>query len=128
MNQTVREWLEKARKDLESAVLESNRGDSANFDLICFLAQQGVEKRMKGALIARQIIAPKTHNLVQLHRLLHDVHQLWDWDELERKALSDGAVIFRYPGAFATAEQATTALERALILGDALLPLLEGPS
>ena len=128
MNETVREWLEKARKDLESAELESNRGDAANFDLICFLAQQGVEKLMKGALIARQILAPKTHNLVQLHRLLQDVHQFWDWDEVELRALSDGAVIFRYPGAFATAEQANSALKQALRLRDALLPLLEGPS
>ena len=65
MNATVREWLDKANKDLASASLEIGP-EAANFDLVCFLAQQSAEKLLKAALIAGQVIAPKTHNLVWL--------------------------------------------------------------
>jgi HEPN domain-containing protein len=126
MNETVREWRDKGQKDLESASLEMSRGNSANFDLVCFLSQQGVEKLMKGAIIARSAIPPKTHDLVKLQLMLQSVHKSWDWEESELIWLSSGAVIYRYPGEDADFDVAQQSLTLALKLRGALLPLLEG--
>jgi HEPN domain-containing protein len=44
MNEIVREWLNKAENDLNSATRELDRGQAGHFDLICFLSQQATEK------------------------------------------------------------------------------------
>jgi HEPN domain-containing protein len=77
MNADAQEWLAKATKDLRPAEREMSCGESANLDLVCFLCQQGVEKLAKGALIARSVTPPRTHDLVQLHRLLQSVEPTW---------------------------------------------------
>ncbi|MGD1276202.1 MAG: HEPN domain-containing protein [Tepidisphaeraceae bacterium] len=128
MTEVVREWLAKASQDLQSALSEIDRGDAPNWDLICFLSQQCVEKLIKAALIARRVVPPKTHDLVQLHRLLQEVESSWKWDERELQFLSMSAVIYRYPGQWADRDVATRAAEAARRLHDALQPLLATPS
>src|SRR5439155_14718232 len=97
MTDEVREWLAKATNDLESAQGLIS-GERVHHDLVCFLCQQGIEKLMKGALIARGIVPPKTHDLVVLHAQLRGVQPSWNWDDAELRRLSRGAVVYRYPG------------------------------
>ncbi|MEX2215603.1 MAG: HEPN domain-containing protein [Phycisphaeraceae bacterium] len=123
MNETVREWRDKAAKDLESAFRELDRGNAGNFDLICFLCQQGVEKLIKGAIIAREESPPKTHDLVLLHRMLVKLESRWTWEEPELNWLSASAVTFRYPGDSVDLATATRAAEIARKVSEALLQL-----
>ena len=53
---------------------------------------------MKAALIRRKQIAPRTHDLIELSKLVSKAVASWDWDEDELRFLSSGAVAFRYPG------------------------------
>jgi HEPN domain-containing protein len=125
MNEIVRRWFTKATNDLNSAFLEFGRGPSANFDLICFLCQQGIEKLLKATLIARKVTVPRIHNLVELHRMLIAAEPRWNWDESELQFLSTGAVIYRYPGKEADQETAARAVELTRRLWDALTPMLD---
>ena len=61
----VRNWLEKARRDLMTA---KNGLDSFEpfTDIICFHAQQAGEKYIKAYLVWQEIEFPKTHSLEDL--------------------------------------------------------------
>ena len=61
----VRNWLEKARRDLITA---KNSLDSSEpfTDIICFHAQQAGEKYLKAYLVWQKIEFPKTHSLEDL--------------------------------------------------------------
>lgn len=61
----VRNWLEKARRDLMTA---KNGLDSSEpfTDIICFHAQQAGEKHIKAYLVWQEIEFPKTHSLGNL--------------------------------------------------------------
>src|SRR5271170_4390327 len=119
MTEVVHEWLAKSAQDLQSAEFEVSRGESANWDLICFLSQQAVEKLMKGALISGGAVPPKSHDLVQLHRLLQSVLPSWNWDEAELQFMTMSSVIYRYPGEWADRDIATRAAGAARRIRDA---------
>jgi len=61
----VRNWLEKARRDLITA---KNGLDSSEpfTDIICFHAQQAGEKYLKAYLVWQKIEFPRTHSLEDL--------------------------------------------------------------
>gem|GEM_PF-6037648 len=109
---------------MNSAFLEESRGSAANFDLICFLSQQGVEKLIKGALISHNVVVPKSHDLVQLHRMLAAIESRWSWDEAELQWLSISAAAYRYPGEDADEETAHRAANIARRVRDAMASLL----
>ena len=50
MKLITQEWVEKAEGDWTSAGREVLVQDNPNYDLICFLCQQCVEKYLKGNL------------------------------------------------------------------------------
>lgn len=79
---------------------------------------------MKAVLIDRKAAAPKTHDLVDLHRRICRVEQSWLWDEAELKWLSRSAVAFRYPGNVATREHSIKAFALCRRLRERLLGLL----
>lgn len=124
MNATVREWVEKAEGDFASAGRELRARKSPNYDSACFHAQQCIEKLMKAALIARKAAAPKTHDLVELSRLLAKADPSWLWDEQELQWLSRAAVAYRYPGDSARHEHATRAVDQCRRLRERLLGLI----
>jgi HEPN domain-containing protein len=66
MNGTVEEWRAKAEGDYRTATREFDAPEAPNYDAVCFHAQQCIEKLMKGVLIQRGIIPPKTHDLMSL--------------------------------------------------------------
>ncbi len=58
-------WLQKAKNDLIAAekILEMAEGPT---DIVCFHAQQTVEKALKSLLTFHKLSFPKIHHLVRL--------------------------------------------------------------
>ena len=111
MNKVVKEWRDKAEGDYATAQRELKAQQNPNYDAVCFHAQQCIEKLMKAALIQRQIVPPKTHDLFLLDKLLRPVCTDWQTAVDELRFLTRAAVDFRYPGESADREEAEEALE-----------------
>src|SRR5437773_11694114 len=111
MNEIVREWLAKSEDDWRVARREFAADPDPSFDAACFHAQQCVEKLMKAVLINNQVLAPRTHDLLSLSRLLGASDKRWSWDEAALDELNRGAVGYRYPGESAEREDAVEALD-----------------
>ena len=124
MSEVVREWIDKAEGDYLTATREA-QADPPNYDAVCFHAQQCIEKLLKGALIAREVVPPKTHDLTVLSDLLHSLDSDWHWPVEELRLLSRSAVIFRYPGESAGGEEAEAAFGVSKAMRERLHPLLE---
>lgn len=95
--QSVKAWLEKAELDWKVVRLLL-RAEKGLWGVICFHAQQAVEKWLKAYLIHCRVVPKRTHDLVALldevgafdPRLVHFAEEL--------KSLSRFAVTVRYPG------------------------------
>ncbi len=124
MNGTVKEWAAKAEADYATAKRELKAAENANFDAVCFHAQQCVEKLMKALLISRNIVPPRTHDLAALDRLLMPVCPKWSWPVQELRFLTRAAVDFRHPGESADFEDATEAFDIATRLCPKLRAIL----
>lgn len=125
MNETVRQWMLKAEDDYRVARREHSAEDGPSFDASCFHAQQCVEKLMKAVLISNEVLAPRTHDLNVLGRLIAAAQPDWSWDEAELQLLTRAAVAYRYPGESAEAEDATEALNACTRIRENLLKLLD---
>jgi len=94
----IKEWFTLAIRDLKSAKaliqLRANHKVAA-----AFLAQQCVEKSIKGYLVTQDIRAPKTHDIESLAKLVAPVDQELSKRLLKAKKLTDYAVALRYPDA-----------------------------
>ena len=123
MNDVVREWIDKAQGDHLTATREA-QAEPPNYDAVCFHAQQCIEKLLKAALIARQQIPPRTHDLTVLSRLLRSTDPQWQWSVQDLRLLSRAAVDFRYPGESAGPEEAQAALHVSQAVRESLLSLL----
>lgn len=123
MNATVREWREKAEKDLATARREMQAVEDQNYDAVCFHAQQAIEKLMKGLLIHLGTVPPKVHDLAYLDQLLTPVCREWSWPVEDLRFLTRAAVTFRYPGESADQDEAAQSLDVALRLSEKLLSL-----
>lgn len=89
------DWLRFARSDL--AVAKGPSGDDVLLEMLCFHAQQAVEKSVKAVLVAKGVDFPRTHNLKILLNLLPPaVPDLSDAGALA--GLTDYAASARYPG------------------------------
>jgi len=116
MKPVTREWIEKAEKDLASARRELRLRKQPNFDLACFLAQQCIEKYLKGRLQEGSIRFDRTHDLVRLLDQTIAVEPLWSTFQSALRPLSAYATIFRYPGRTATKHEAQSAVNHAIAL------------
>lgn len=117
--------MAKAEDDYRVARREFAADPDPSFDAACFHAQQCVEKLMKAVLIARQVLAPRTHDLLSLSRLIESLDRSWSWDDVELASLNRAAVNYRYPGESAGREDATEALTICERLRGELLKLVE---
>ena len=109
MNPLTEEWVEKAEGDYTVAQ-QSEQGQNPVNDVICFLAQQCVEKYLKAWLQEANIPFPRTHDLQELLTLIVPALPAWDaWRE-DFSKLSEHAVDPRYPGKFATADETAHAM------------------
>ena len=82
----------------------------ANYDLVCYLAQQCAEKYLKARLQEANLAFPKTHNLPVLLALVLPVEAFWNILKAALTKLDDYSVEFRYPGRDAVAADAQDAL------------------
>jgi HEPN domain-containing protein len=68
----------------------------APISVVCFHAQQAVEKSLKAVLFSRQIEFERTHDLVQLAHLLHGQEIGLPAADDQLRQLNPFAVTFRY--------------------------------
>ena len=120
--QMARKWTEKAARDLlmaEHALTLPK--DQCPFDLICFHAQQAVEKYLKAVLILRQVNVPRTHDLTELAGLLPKDFKL-PVSPHEIASLTPYAIQTRYPavGDEPDSEEAIQAVRIARRLKEAI--------
>ena len=110
MRPEVSEWVAKAEGDFLTAQREYRARKSPNYDLACFHAQQGIEKYTKARLVEAGIHFSKTHDLGLLLVLLSPIESMWEPFRLGLNRVSYYAVDFRYPGEFASKEDAAESL------------------
>jgi HEPN domain-containing protein len=125
MNDTVKEWIDKAERDLATARRELAAVEQPNYDAVCFHAQQCIEKLMKALLIHLGVIPTKTHDLAFLDQLLTPICPGWSWPSDDLRFLTRASVAFRYPGESADREEAAQAFDIATRLREKLLLLLK---
>ena len=125
MNDTVKEWIDKAERDLATARRELAAVEQPNYDAVCFHAQQCIEKLMKALLIHLGVIPTKTHDLAFLDQLLTPICPGWSWPSDDLRFLTRASVAFRYPGESADREEAAQAFNIATRLREKLLLLLK---
>lgn len=89
-------WLLKADEDLQAAETLLRSG-TAVYEVICFHAQQCVEKCLKALLTREMTSFPYVHDLGELKALLPKRMKLPLTIE-EAESLTDFAVLARYPG------------------------------
>ncbi|MBM3496714.1 MAG: HEPN domain-containing protein [Armatimonadetes bacterium] len=110
MNAITPEWVAKAEADMRTAMREMAAEDDANYDAVCFHAQQSAEKYLKARLSDAGIPFPKTHDLGLLVSLAVAVEPSWQSALGHVDCLTDLAVEVRYPGVAADREDAASAL------------------
>ena len=66
MLQITAEWVEKAEADFATAQREIAVTQRANYDAVCFHAQQCIEKYLKAFLRESNVSFPRTHDLADL--------------------------------------------------------------
>src|SRR3974390_420206 len=125
MNDTVKKWIDKADRDLATAGRELAAIEQANYDAVCFHAQQCIEKLMKALLIQLDLMPTKTHDLAFLDQLLAPVCLGWSSPSDALRFLSGAAVAFRDPGESADREEAAQAFDIATPMREKLLLLFK---
>jgi HEPN domain-containing protein len=118
MRRETTEWIGKAEADFVSMIREMNATKDFNYDLVCFLAQQSVEKYLKALLCENSVPFPKTHDLNELTALLPERLDCPKSFGATISRLDRYAVEFRYPGASATQDLAAEAVEGARAFRD----------
>lgn len=124
MNPLTLEWIEKAEGDYTTVQLLQQSPISSK-DVICFHAQQCIEKYLKAWLQEANIPIPRTHNLEELLSLIEPIFPAWNSWQPDFSALSEHAVDFRYPGKSATAENAEHAAKICNIVREAIRKALK---
>ena len=109
MNPLTREWAQKAERDYAAIALHQ-QVDDPDFDIICFHAQQCIEKYLKAWLQEANIPLPRSHDLLALLGLILPTIPNWQSWQSDFIVIAPYAVEFRYPGKSATAENAQHAV------------------
>ena len=110
MNPLTLEWIEKAENDyaaVQQLLLASN---PQLYDIICFHAQQCIEKYLKAWLQEAGIPFSKTHDLEELLNLIMPTLPTWDFWLPDFKIITAYAVESRYPGDSATLDNTQHAM------------------
>jgi HEPN domain-containing protein len=110
MKPSTREWVKKAEEDFLGASALNRRRKKPLWSLVCFHAQQTVEKYLKARLEEAALSVPKTHDLLHLLNLAVQVEPLWSSYHSAFSLLASYAVYARYPGSVATKTDARHAM------------------
>lgn len=114
----TREWVEKAEQDAAVAEREIRARKVTAFDAVCFHAQQCAEKYLKALHVERGLGYARTHDLAQLLSTLSAGDPALLLLDPAARLLTDFAVKYRYPGAWATRIEARAALNHARLVRD----------
>ncbi|MCC7494360.1 MAG: HEPN domain-containing protein [Fimbriimonadaceae bacterium] len=109
MKPWTEEWVERAEEDWAAVNLLSSSAPLDLAGIVCFHAQQCVEKYLKGRLAEAGTGFGKTHDLVFLLDLALPLEPGWAAFRSDLARLSTAAVAYRYPGPAATATDLTAA-------------------
>jgi HEPN domain-containing protein len=90
-------WVEKAEHDLVMANAGLKLGPNGPTDMICFHAQQGVEKYLKALFVWRGQSVLRTHDLTALVERLSPADRP-ELSDAEQDAMTRYATVTRYPG------------------------------
>lgn len=98
MSKQAQSWFRHAREDLMGA--EYNlKGPDECLAVAGFLAQQSVEKAIKGFLVLHRKRFTKTHNITTLLEILEKVDSALAEELVSSRKLTNFAVKYRYPEA-----------------------------
>lgn len=109
MNPLTLEWVQKAERDHAAIALHQGTEDP-DFDIICFHAQQCIEKYLKAWLQEVNIPLLRSHDLIALLGLIVPTIPNWHTWQSDLRVIAPYAVEFRYPGKSATSENAQHAV------------------
>ena len=110
------EWIRLAKDDLDTAQLGT---DLVSPEILCFHAQQAVEKALKAVLVDRSTDCPCTHDIEELLATLEESGVPCPVASPEANRLTRYAVLTRYPG---LAEAVTVEeYQSALLLAERIL-------
>ncbi len=112
MKPLTAEWIDKAESDFAVMTRESRVRKHPAFDVVCFHAQQCIEKYLKARLCEADFEAGRLHDLVALLDRVLACEPLWEVFRADCAYLSDFAVAYRYPGESSSREQARDAVKR----------------
>ena len=121
------EWVAKAEEDWTALnrLLAGELIGVAN--VLVFLAQQSAEKYLKALLAREGIEPPRIHNLGVLLDLATEKYPELESVRREAETLTPYAVAYRYPGVWATIEEAEEAIEYATKIRRLLRKILDLP-
>jgi len=108
MKPAVVRWLEFAEIDLKAAKTLLEEGSLSS--VVCFHAQQSVEKCLKALIESRGLNPPKSHDLLMLHGRVDDVIKL-DEDTLAK--LNQVYIDTRYPASLGSLPEGMPDIEDA---------------
>lgn len=95
-NKTIKRWLIKAEHDLIATKVMNASGQPIE-DIVCFHAQQCVEKCLKAFLVFKDVHIEKTHDLTRLVEICGEKDkEFYRFEDLADK-LSSYATAPRYP-------------------------------
>ncbi len=109
MNPLTLEWIEKAENDY-AAVQQLLQASNPLHDIICFHAQQCIEKYLKAWLQESNSPVQRTHNLEELLGLIVPTQPVWHQWQSDFKIITAYAVDPRYPGDSATPDNTQHAM------------------
>jgi HEPN domain-containing protein len=94
MKEITKEWLSAANDDLKAAM--TLLSDASLTNLVAFHTQQCIEKSFKALAEENSIHIPKTHDLIKLHILIHDMIPYIEMEILYK--VNELYIDSRYPG------------------------------
>jgi len=95
MKPKTERWVRFAERDFRAAKVLFENSDIS--ELVCYLAQQSVEKYLKAVLAESDRSIPRTHNLGKLYQLTNDLLPELDSLAPDIVRISVFAVATRYP-------------------------------
>lgn len=111
MNPLTLEWVDKAEADFHTARREYRVRKAANYDAVCFHAQQTAEKYLKAILQEHGCTIPRLHSLAELLALILKIESSFLLIQFDLNVMEGYAVQFRYPGLTAEKTEAKAALK-----------------
>jgi HEPN domain-containing protein len=122
------EWIDKAEEDYQAAIVLIRSRKSPTPNAVCFHCQQSAEKYLKAYLVREDVKFPRTHDLLELHKLCSSIDPGFELIIDLLDYLNPYSIVYRYPGEEVDVEEARQAVKiikqvRQFVRGVLGLPL-----